>query len=116
MKIAILSSLPLPPHKAVLKLSPLSPGAREYFFSTYGRPFPHPYKLKKPSLPLQPYQEKLPFKDSDFYEEFSKDELLSFKSDSEKGMSEKELSEKYYTKDVLTTMTHIAILSYKGEI
>lgn len=116
MKTAIPSLLPLSHEKAILKLSPLSPGAKEYFLLTYGRPFPHSYKLKKPSLPIQPYQEKLPFKDSDFYEEFTKDELILFKNDSENGMSEKELSEKYYTKDVLTTMTHIAILSYRGEI
>jgi len=116
MKTAFLSSFPLSPHRAIVKLSPLSSGARKSFLSTYGRSFPHSYKLKKPCLPIQPYQEKLAFKDSDFYEEFTKEELILFKKDAEEGMSVEELSEKYYTKDVLTTIAHISILSYRGEI
>lgn len=116
MKTAIPSLLPLSPQKAVVKLTPLPDGAREYYLQSYGRSFPHPFKLKKPCLPIQPYQENLPFKDSDFYEEFTKDELILFKNDAENGMSSEELSLKYYTRDVSTTMTHISILSFKGEI
>lgn len=116
MKTAIPSLLPLSSQKAVVKLTSLPDGARENFQQHYGRPFPHPYKLKRPCVPSRPYQENSPFKDSDFYEEFTKDELILFKHDSENGMSVEELSLKYYTKDVLTTMTHIAILSFKKQI
>lgn len=92
-------------------LTKLRRGAKKHHLEQFGRKFEYPFKLKCARLPVHPYQDDMPFKDQDYREQLTKEELKSFKNDWKSGMPNDELAIRYYMTgvDVTITQTHIVL-------